>query len=131
MAHRHGRSGSSSSGGGGRDSRSARRRSSSSRGSSSKGTYRSDEQYDPERPQFVPSESSRAYYARILADGFRLVDEKPDATNVGIFQATFALVEGVDPGLVSAEHRARHEFLVCMRGVQCLLERGGFVNLID
>lgn len=81
------------------------------------------EPYNPEQPQFVPSDSSRGYYAHILAESFMLVDKKPSPGNVGIFQGIFALVDGACPGLVSKEHRARHEFLASMRGVQCLLDR--------
>ena len=90
---------------------------------SSHGERARDEPYDPQRPQFVPSATRREHHARLLAEGFRLVDEKPDPENVGIFQGIFALVSSVDPELVSEEHRARHEFLACMRGVQCLLQR--------
>ncbi len=79
--------------------------------------------YNPDEPQFVPSERNREYYARMLADGFQLVDAKPDPENVGIFQGIFALVDGVYPDIVSDEHRERHGFLTCMRGVQCMLER--------
>jgi hypothetical protein len=86
-----------------------------------------DAPYNPDEPQFVPSERGRArsreYYASMLADGFRLVDAKPNPENVGIFQGIFALVDGVYPDIVSDEHRERHGFLTCMRGVQCMLER--------
>ncbi len=86
-----------------------------------------DAPYNPDKPQFVPSARSRArsreYYACVLADGFRMVDAKPSPENVGIFQGIFALVDGVFPDIVSEEHRERHGFLTCMRGVQCMLAR--------
>jgi hypothetical protein len=86
-----------------------------------------DDAYTPDKPQFVPSEHSRArtreYYASMLADVFQLVDAKPSPENVGIFQGIFALVDGVFPDIVSDEHRDRHGFLTCMRGVQCMLAR--------
>ena len=85
--------------------------------------HNDDAPYNPEEPQFVPSESSREYYASMLADGFRLVDARPNPENVGIFQGIFALVDGVYPDIVSDEHRERHGFLTCMRGVQCMLAR--------
>ena len=82
----------------------------------------SEDAHDPARAH----EASRTFHASLLQAGLQLVDSgKADATKVGLLNAVVTLVEAAHPTLVTAEIRARHEFIMGMWGVQCMLEPGG------